>query len=434
VSEVLLRARTGVESALLGGISSQFRINPFTGGHLTVRRADGAVIETVDGHSYFDMFMAHGSTVVGHGHPAVMQAVRDSLADGVVVGYETGLGEVVANRIVEMVPSAEAVRFTASGSEAVGSAMRLARAHTGRDVIIKIDGHYHGGTDYAMVNSLAANTDRDNPGGRPSRPILSSGGIPASVAESVVPVPWNDLPALEAAFAAHSDRVAGLIMVPIDFNNGCITTTTEYLAAALEMSHSHGAILIFDEILSGFKTGLGGAQALYGVVPDLTLLSKCLSSGVPLSVLCGRREIMDTLMLPPPGGAIQGGTFAGTIMGLAAARATLDLLSAPSFYPDLLARSERFFRQLQAVFDGSPIPAHVQWVGCMFAVYIGTREPVTTYAQMRALDTALAKRYFSRCIADGVYFHTDFTVSAAHSESILAQVLERMEHAASSLA
>jgi glutamate-1-semialdehyde 2,1-aminomutase len=380
------------------------------------------------------MFMAHGSTVVGHGHPAVMQAVRDSLADGVVVGYETGLGEVVANRIVEMVPSAEAVRFTASGSEAVGSAMRLARAHTGRDVIIKIDGHYHGGTDYAMVNSLAANTDRDNPGGRPSRPILSSGGIPASVAESVVPVPWNDLPALEAAFAAHSDRVAGVIMVPIDFNNGCITTTTEYLAAALEMSHSHGAILIFDEILSGFKTGLGGAQALYGVVPDLTLLSKCLSSGVPLSVLCGRREIMDTLMLPPPGGAIQGGTFAGTIMGLAAARATLDLLSAPSFYPDLLARSERFFCQLQAVFDGSPIPAHVQWVGCMFAVYIGTREPVTTYAQMRALDTALAKRYFSRCIADGVYFHTDFTVSAAHSESILAQVLERMEHAASSLA
>ena len=434
MSEVLLREKTGVESALLGSISSQFRINPFTGGHLTVRRADGAVIETVGGQSYLDMFMAHGSTVVGHGHPAVMQAVRDSVADGVVVGYETGLGEVVASRIVEIVPSAEAVRFTASGSEAVGSAMRLARAHTGRDVIIKIDGHFHGGTDYAMVNSLAANTDRDNPGGRPSRPILSSGGIPASVAESVVPVPWNDVPALEAAFAANRGRVAGVIMVPIDFNNGCITTTTEYLAAALEMSHTNGAILIFDEILSGFKTGLGGAQALYGVVPDLTLLSKCLSSGVPLSVLCGRREIMDTLMLPPPRGAIQGGTFAGNTMGLAAARATLDLLAAPSFYPDLLARSERFFRQLQTVFDASPVPAHVQWVGCMFTVYIGTREPVTTYAQMRALDAALAKRYFSRCIADGVYFHTDFTVSAAHSESILAQVLERMEHAASSLA
>ena len=321
-----------------------------------MRRAEGAVIETADGQTYLDMFMAHGSTVVGHGHPSVMQAVRDSLSDGVVVGYETGLGEVVANRIVEMVPSAEAVRFTASGSEAVGSAMRLARAHTGRDVIIKIDGHFHGGTDYAMVNSLAANTDRDNPGGRPSRAILSSGGIPVSVTESVVPVPWNDLPALEAAFAAHPDQVAGVIMVPIDFNNGCITTTAEYLAAALEMSHRHGALLIFDEILSGFKTGPGGAQALYGVLPDLTLLSKCVSSGVPLSVLCGRSEVMDTLMLPPPAGAIQGGTFAGNIMGLAAAGATLDLLSAPSFYPELLARSERFFRQLQGIFDASPHP------------------------------------------------------------------------------
>ena len=250
----------------------------------------------------------------------------------------------------------------------------------------------------------------------------------------MVPVPWNDLPALEAAFAAHSGQVAGVIMVPIDFNNGCITTTTEYLAAALEMTHSHGALLIFDEILSGYKTGLGGAQVLYGVIPDLTLLSKCVSSGVPLSVLCGRKEIMETLMVPLPAGAIQGGTFAGNIMGLAAARATLELLSAPSFYPDLLARSERFFRELQGVFDASPLPAHVQWVGCMFTVYMGTRDPVTSYAQMRTLDQALSKRYFARCIADGVYFHTDFTVSAAHSDSILAQVLERMERAASSLA
>jgi glutamate-1-semialdehyde 2,1-aminomutase len=433
VSEVLPGNGSDVEGALLGGISSQFRINPFTGGHLTVRHAEGAVIETVDGRSYLDMFMAHGSTVLGHGHPAVMQAVRDCLNDGVVVGYETGLAEVVASRIAETVPSAEAARFTASGSEAVGSALRLARAHTGRDVIIKIDGHFHGGTDYAMVNSLVANTDRDNPGGRPSRSILSSGGIPASVADSVVPVPWNDLPALEVAFATHPGRVAGVIMVPIDFNNGCITTTAEYLTGALEMTHTHGALLIFDEILSGYKTGLGGAQVLYGVTPDLTLLSKCLSSGVPLSVLSGRREIMDTLMLPPPAGAIQGGTFAGNIMGLAAARATLELLSARTFYPDLLTRSERFFRDLQGVFDASPLAAHVQWVGCMFTVYMGTRDPVTSYAQMRTLDTALNKRFFTRCIEEGVYFHTDFTVSAAHSDAILAQVLERMERAASTV-
>jgi len=173
VTQALVRDPASVESALLGGISSQFRINPFTGGHLTVRRAHGARLETVDGGSYLDMFMAHGSTVVGHGHPAVMDAVRECLEDGIVVGYETGLGEIVAGRIVEMIPSAEVVRFTASGSEAVSTAMRLARAHTGRDIIIKIDGHFNGGSDYAMVNSLAANTDAENPGGRPSRAILS---------------------------------------------------------------------------------------------------------------------------------------------------------------------------------------------------------------------------------------------------------------------
>jgi glutamate-1-semialdehyde 2,1-aminomutase len=433
VVEPLPGVREDVASSLLGGISSQFRINPFTGEHLTVRRAHGAILETADRRTCLDMFMAHGSTVLGHGHPAVMQAVRDSLADGVVVGYETGLGDTVARRIVDVIPSAEAVRFTPSGSEAVGSAMRLARAHTGRDVIVKIDGHFHGGSDYAMVNSLVANTDAANPGGRPSRPILSSGGIPAVVGDTVVPVPWNDLPALEAAFAARPGQVAAVIMVPIDFNNGCITPAEGYLEGALAMTHANGALLVFDEILSGFKTGIGGAQALYGGTPDLTLLSKCLSSGVPLSAVAGRREIMSTFMEPPPCGAIQGGTFAGNIMGLAAARATLEVLSDPSFYPGLLSRCEWFFRELQGLFDRSPLAARVQWVGCMFGVYFGTREPVTSYTQIRGLDTELARRYFRRCLEKGVYFHTDFTVSAAHSEAILGEVLERMQQAASEL-
>jgi len=398
-----------------------------------VRSAHGATLETVDGHTYLDMFMAHGSTVLGHAHPAVVEAVRSCLDGGVVVGYETGLGETVAGRIVEIIPSAEAVRYTPSGSEAVFSAMRLARAHTGREIIIKIDGHFHGGSDYAMVNSLVANTDASNPGGRPSRPILSSGGIPKVVSDVVVPVPWNDLPALEAAFGAHRRQVAAVVMVPIDFNNGCISPADGYLEAALEMTHDYGALLVFDEILTGFKTGLGGAQQLYGVNPDITLLSKCLSSGVPLSVICGRRDIMSTLMEPPPRGAIQGGTFAGNILGLAAARATLEQLSEPSFYPGLLGRSEAFFRDLQGLFDRSGVAARVQSVGCAFTIYFGTREPVTSYAQMRGLDTELAGRYFRSCIDKGVYFHTDFTVSAAHTDAILSAVLERMEQAASEL-
>jgi glutamate-1-semialdehyde 2,1-aminomutase len=416
--------------SLLGGISSQFRINPFTGKHITVRRAHGATLETVDGQTYLDMFMAHGSTVVGHAHPAVIEAVRASLDDGVVIGYETGLGEVVAKRLSDILPSAEAVRFAPSGSDAVAASLRLARAHTRREIVVKIDGHFNGGSDYAMVNSLTANTDATNPGGRPSRPILSSGGIPHVVAETVVPVPWNDLPALESALAQYSERVACVIMVPIDFNNGCLTTNTTYLEAARDLAHSSGALFILDEVLTGFKTGIGGAEALYGVTPDVSLWSKALSSGVPLSAICGNSEVMATFMEPLPDGAIQGGTFAGNIMGLAAANATLDLLEAPGFYPDLLNRAARFVEDLQAMFDRSPVPARVQSAGCMFTVYVGTREPVQSYADIRALDRSLATRYFTRCIDAGVYFHTDFSISSAHSDEILDLVLERMEGAA----
>jgi glutamate-1-semialdehyde 2,1-aminomutase len=421
------------ESSLLGGISSQFRINPYTGQHLVVRRAQGACIETVDGKSYFDMFMAHGSTVLGHGHPAVMQAVRDSVDDGVVIGYETGLGEVVANRLTEIFPSAEKVRFSSSGSEAVSTAIRLARAYTGRDIIVKFDGHFHGGSDYALVNDSSTNADPDNPGGQISRRTLSSGGVPQAVAETVVPVPWNDLPALEVAFARYKGRVAAVLLTPVDLRNGVLTPADGFLAAVREMTRSDGAVLIFDEVLTAFKTGLRGAQSLYGVTPDLTVLSKALTSGVPLAALAGRREVMGTIMKPLPDaagwGAQQGGTYAGNIIGLSAAKATLGVLSEPSFYPEFLARTERFFSDLQAMFDRSPLPARVQWFGCMFSVYIGTREPVKSCGDIRKLDRDLGRRYFTRCIEEGVYFHTNFSVSVVHTQDILDQVLERMERA-----
>ena len=421
---------TALERSLLGGISSQFRINPFTGTHLEVRAAHGATFETTDGRTYIDMFMAHGSTVLGHAHPAVIDAIRGILADGLLIGYESPLGEVVAGRLTAAIPSAEAVRFVVSGSDAVATSMRLARAHTGRDLVIKIDGHFNGGSDYAMFNSLVANVDAANHGGRPSRPIASSGGIPRAVAETIVPVPWNDLPALEAALALYPDQIAAVIMVPIDYNNGCLTPTAEYLAASRDLTHAAGSLLLFDEVLSGFKTGIGGAQALYGVTPDLTMLSKAMSSGVPLSAVVGSREVMGTLMKPVPAGAIQGGTYAGNVIGLAAADETLALLSEPDLYPTVLARAERFYADLQAMFDRSPIPARVQSLGLMFSIYLGTREPVTDYAGMRALDADLRRRYFQRVIERGVYYHTDFSVSTAHSDELLADVLARMEDAA----
>ena len=226
------------EQRLLGGISSTFRINPYTGGYLEVEDAHGSHIRTADGQTFIDMFMAHGSTVLGHAHPQVMDAVRGALDAGVVIGYETSLGETVARRISAFVPSAETVRFVASGSEAVSTALRVARAHTDRELVIKIDGHYNGASDYALVNSLAANTDADNRGGSVSRRIPSCGGIPQATLDSIIPVPWNDLDALEAAFEAYGDQIAAVLMVPLDFNNGCITPAEGYLQAAIDRTHA----------------------------------------------------------------------------------------------------------------------------------------------------------------------------------------------------
>jgi glutamate-1-semialdehyde 2,1-aminomutase len=254
--------------------------------------------------------------------------------------------------------------------------------------------------------------------------------MPASVLESVLPIPWNDLAALEAVLAAYAGQVAGVVMVPIDYNNGCLEPDAGYLAAALERTHAAGALLIFDEVLSGLKVAGGSAQALYGVTPDLTTISKAISSGVPLAGVVGRRDVMEVLLAPPPAGAVQGGTYAGSALGLAAAEATLDLLAEGDLHADLLARSATFFEQLQGVFDRSPLAAHVHGVGCMFAVYVGTREPVRSLREVRALDLGLRRRFFSRCIEAGVYFHTDFSVSTAHDATTLDTVLGRLEEIA----
>jgi glutamate-1-semialdehyde 2,1-aminomutase len=215
-------------------------------------------------------------------------------------------------------------------------------------------------------------------------------------------------------------------MVPIDYNNGCVVPADGYLAAASKLARDAGAIVVFDEVLSGFKTGLGGAQALYGVTPDLTLLSKAFTSGVPLSAIAGRQDIMATFMAPAPHRALQGGTFAGNLLGLAAAAATLDVLSEPGFYTALTAKAEAFYQTLQKALDATPLPARVQGLGCMFGLYIGTREPVLGYADIRALDAELNRRFFTECIRDGVYFHTDFSISSAHSDAQLAEVVERL--------
>jgi glutamate-1-semialdehyde 2,1-aminomutase len=426
-------ADTAERGGLLGGMSSNFRVNPFTGQRLTVHHADGCRIQTDQGE-LLDMFMAHGSTIVGHGRPEVVEAVRESLGTGVISGYETGLGEEVAQRLAELVPAAKAVRFVASGSEAAHSMMRIARAYTQRDIIIRIDGHFHGGSDYAVYNQLAGAVDLDNPGGQISKPIIRTGGVPAVVADTIAAVPWLDIPALEQALEVYRGRVAGVLLTPIDYNNGCIVPDAEYLQQVRRVADEHGAVLMFDEVLSGFKTGTDCAQGYFGVTPDLTALSKALSSSMPLAAIAGSADVMSTVMREGMAGTIQGGTFAGNVPGLAAAKATLGVISAPDFYPSLLNRASSFYQGLTDMFARVRLPATVQHAGCGFGIYLGAQEPVRTYAQVRDYDNALRKEFFTACIANGVYFHTDFTVSDAHTEDDLREVLERMEQAARTVA
>jgi glutamate-1-semialdehyde 2,1-aminomutase len=425
----------GNTPALLGGISSSFRTNPYTGGYIEVRRARGAKLELTDGRELLDTFMAHGSTVLGHGEPAVLAAVQRELEAGVLLGYETGLAAAVADRLARILPGAERIRFCSTGTEAVATALRMCRAYTGRDIVVKIDGHYNGSSDYAMVNSTAASSDPENPGGRPSHRIRSCGGIPDLSADSILPVPWNDPAALDAALSTYEGQVAAVLMVPLDLNNGCITPAEGYLDTASRLAAEHGVLLVFDEVLSGFKTGLSGATSTFGGRPDVTIWSKAVASSFPLSVIGGREEVMAVMATPLPQGALQGGTHAGNIPGLAAAQATLDFLEEPGFYDTLTERTRHFASSLQAGLRAAGMSARVQSAGCGYGVFVGTDEPVRSCADIRRnVDQSLARRLFTACLEEGVYFHTDLTVSLAHTDEVLAEIVSRVTRAAERVA
>ncbi|HTU30520.1 MAG TPA: aminotransferase class III-fold pyridoxal phosphate-dependent enzyme [Solirubrobacteraceae bacterium] len=420
---------------LLGGIASSFHTNPYTGGHIEVRRAHGATLELADGRELLDTFMAHGSTILGHGNRSVFGAVQQALEAGIVLGYETGLAAALADRLAAILPGAERIRFCSTGTEAVTTALRMCRAFTGRDIVIKIDGHYNGGSDYAMLNSTAAAIDADNPGGQISHRIRSCSGIPVTTADSIVPIPWNDPAALESALSTYEERVAAVVMVPLDLNNGCITPADGYLEAARRLTEEHGALLVFDEVLSGFKTGLNGATGMYGGNPDVTIWSKAMASSFPVSVIAGREDVMAVMAAPLPQGALQGGTHAGNIPGLAAAMATLDIVEEPGFYDTLTERTRNLATALESALRNCGLAARVQSAGCGYGIYLGTNEPIRSCADIRReVDGELARRFFTACIEESVYFHTDFTVTLAHTDEVLAEIVSRVTRAAERVA
>ena len=405
---------------LLNGVSSSFRINPYTGQPMYLSRADGALIYDLESRPYVDFFMGHGACTLGHNRPEIRQALLQALDLGFFAEFDHPLTMELAKKIKEHIPCAERVRYVNSGSEGTLLALRLARGYTGRMKFVRIDGHFHGVHDYVLANNLASKIDRKNPGTRLSRIGSLSAGIPEIIRDTFYVIPWNRPEVFEQLAREHGDEIAAIMMNPIDFNNGCIGTTSEYLRAIRRICDEHGIVFILDEILSGFRTGLSCGQGYYGVIPDLCLLGKALTNGVPLAAIAGKEKIMAKIM-DPQDPVIAGGTFSGNLLGCAAGLAAIKIMEAPGFFEDWLERVDRFMSTLQGGFDELGFPARVQHLGCNFFIYVGTRQPVTRYQDFDRLDPVLAKSLFSKCIGRGLYFHTDFTVSAQHDEATLAR-------------
>jgi glutamate-1-semialdehyde 2,1-aminomutase len=422
--------RKKAQKYLVGGVSSSFRINPFTNMPMYLSRADGAHIYGIDGRRYIDFFMGHGACTLGHNRPEVRDAMQKVFDLGFFAEFDHPLTAQLAQKIVDHIPCAETVRYVNSGSEATLLSLRLARGYTGRQKIVRIDGHFHGGHDYALPNNLAAFVDLTNPGDRLSKITNLSAGVPDAIRDTIYLIPWNNAQVFEQLAHEKGHEIAAIIMNPIDFNNGCITTTTEYLQAIRDICDRYGIVFIIDEILAGFRTGISCAQGYYGVTPDVCLLGKALTNGVPLAAIAGKSKIMQKIM-DPVNPVVAGGTFSGNLMGCAAGVAAMEIMEQPGFFEAWLARADAFLQEVQAGFDEEGFPAIVQHVGCTFGIYIGTREPVRNYHDIAfKTNPALRTAFFTKCIEKDLYFHTDFTVSAMHDEETLAAAGKLMREAA----
>ena len=414
---------------LVGGVSSSFRINPYTAKPMYLSRADGPYIYGLDGRRYVDFFMGHGACTLGHNRPEIHAALLEVIEGGFFAEFDHPVSVELAKKIIEHVPCAERVRYVNSGSEGTLLALRLARGYTRRTKVVRIDGHFHGVHDYVLGNNLASKIDRENPGNTVSKIGHLSAGIPEAIRDTLYVIPWNRPEIFDKLARQKGHEIAAILMNPIDYNNGCIVTTTEYLQAIREICDQHGIVLIFDEILSGFRTGLSCGQGYYGVTPDLCLLGKALTNGLPLAAIAGKEKIMSMIM-DPVDPVIAGGTFSGNLLGCAAGLASLQIMDTPGFFDEWHSCTGTFMNTLQASFDEEDFPASVQFLGCNFFIYVGTRDFIHDYHDFVKLNPGLAAALFRKCIQKGLYFHTDFTVSAMHDEDTLAKAAEIIHSAA----
>jgi glutamate-1-semialdehyde 2,1-aminomutase len=414
---------------LPGGVTAGARLLPDTRRPFYLSRGEGAYVYDLSGRRYIDGLNSHGATLLGHGHPAVVGAVQRVLELGIVCAAEHPLQVALAERLAGTIPCAEQVRFTTSGTETTWHAVRVARGYTGRYHVIRFEGHFHGFNDTLGFSSEPP-LDAAGPADAPLT-VVESAGVPPEAAGHVTVVPFNDVDALERAVLAHRDDLAAVILEPINFDCYGILPQPGFLEALRDLTRRVGAVLIFDEILSGFRTGPGGAQAHFGVTPDLCTLGKALAGGMPLSAFAGRREIMQAVS--PVGKTVHSGTYNAHLTGVAASLAFLDEIAAPEFYPTLLATGERLYAGLREVFARRGLPVWVQGVGCRFGLLFGLDAAPQNYRQAAARDRETERRFLRACVERGLYLHTGSPhhgYTAAHSAADVASMLQIADDAA----
>jgi glutamate-1-semialdehyde 2,1-aminomutase len=413
---------------LIGGGGAGGRYHPLLKRPLYLARGKGSRFWDVDGKEYIDFFTGSGANFLGHDHPAIADAIRRALEIGVICNGETEYHSRLADLVAEAVPCAEKIRFANSGTEATLGAIRIARGYAKKPKILKFEGHFHGMHELVWYNCATPPGEVRADG--TLAPVPDTDGMPAAFADLVVVVPFNDPGAFERAVAAHGNDLAAVIVEPVSYNQGCIPAQPEFLRLVRDTCTRRGIVLIFDEVLSGFRMCRGGAQEHFGVTPDLCTLAKALGGGVPIAAVCGKADVM--AVLNPTGRTIMSGTYTGHLTAVMGAIACQNEIAKPDFYPHINGLAEKLYRGIAEAIRVTGVPGRVQGLGARFGIYLGLTEPVTCYREAVRTDRAMETTFILGCVKRGLYLHDyghtmHHGFSAQHTQEDIDQALGIIE-------
>lgn len=404
-----------------GGVNSPVRAFKGVGGTpVFIKSANGAYLYDEDGNSYIDYVGAWGPMILGHSHPKIKDALKAQIELGVAYGAPTALEVFLAEKICTLMPSIELVRLVNSGTEATMSAIRVARGFTGREKVVKFEGCYHGHVDSLLVKAGSGALTLGYP---------DSSGVPSATANQTFVLPYNDETALALMFEKYGHEIACVIVEPVAGNMNCVPPMEGFLQKLRTITHQYGSLLIFDEVMTGFRVALGGAQELYGIKPDLTTLGKVIGGGLPIGAFGGRKDVMS--LLAPAGPVYQAGTLSGNPLAVSAGLVMLEEISKPDFYAKLTTQTRKLLAGLKALAAAADIPFSFTQVGAMFGYYFSSEENIQTYEQVMKTDVARFQKYYHLMLGEGIYFapsaYEAGFMSAAHGDEEIEKTLQAAE-------